>query len=555
MPDKTPTHWLLKPLSSMVRSRLFPGFVAIVGIDVLFIYIYQLIKAPISPDQVELYVLAAFPKAFPKAPLQLIYNFIEQSWIALVVCLLPAFLICIIRVRGLALLLPVGIASILAFSFWLYSDLHHYYGTAINSVQGEQPSYPAYIAKLVFIGASILSPPFFVRLYYGSSIMDRYVIRSLGTPFLLCLAAIVSIMIIMDLGDNGRDFMEAEASLPTVLQFYILQIPFMVVAVIDAALLLALLYALGKMSRSNEIVSMLGSGRSVLRLLAPLILVGAYCALVSLAFNYDWAPRAERLKDEMLQTLDEEDERSKRNKTDARNVAFKNTKDSRFWYMSRVPIDLTTGNKIRNIQIHEDNEDGSPGRQWYAKSASWESLGKSWFLYNGRYWEEPDSAGIPFDRLIIKGWTETPWLIQSNKIKPEYLGVRELASYLNTNAGFPERSLAKYRTTMHARFAVPFRCIVVVLIAAPLGIVYSRRGLLGGVAYAIFIFAAIFFLNSTFQKAGEGSYLAPFPAAWLANFIFAGVGAVLLYYRANNRDASALNPFKWLRRARASSFT
>ena len=33
-------------------------------------------------------------------------------------------------------------------------------------------------------------------------------------------------------------------------------------------------------------------------LLTPLILVGAYCTLVSLAFNYEWAPRAERLKAE-----------------------------------------------------------------------------------------------------------------------------------------------------------------------------------------------------------------------------------------------------------------
>jgi lipopolysaccharide export LptBFGC system permease protein LptF len=123
---------------------------------------------------------------------------------------------------------------------------------------------------------------------------------------------------------------------------------------------------------------------------------------------------------------------------------------------------------------------------------------------------------------------------------------------LNTDVDFSEKSLARYRTTMQSRFAVPFRCIVVVLIAAPLGIVYSRRGFLGGIAYAIFIFAGIFFLTSTFQTAGEGAYMPPVAAAWLANFLFAGVGAVLLYYRAKNRDPSALNPFKWFRRTRAT---
>ena len=543
-------RWLSTPLAGIVRSRLFPGFLAVIGIDLAFFYIYQLIQAPISPAEVDLYVDAAF---YPTAKADLIYSFIKESWIAVVVCLLPAFLVSIVRVRGPALLLPVGIASLLTFSFWLYSDLHLNYETALFSFQGEQPSYPAYIAKLVFIGLSILSPPMFILLYYRATIMDRYVVRCFGTPFLLCLTAIVSIMIIMDLGDNGKDFMEADGfNLLTVAVFYIKQLPFMIVAVIDAALLLSLLFALGKMSRANEIITMLGSGRGVLRILMPLILVGGYCALVSLAFNYEWAPRAERLKDEMLQTIDSEDEREKRNKTDSRNVGFKNVEDGRFWYMYRVPIDLTGGNKIRNLEIHETTADGRAGRQWYAKTAWWEPTGKSWFLYNGRYWDLPDSPGVPFDRLIIRGWTETPWLIQSDKIKPEFLGVRELISYLNTNAHFPERNLAKYRTTMQSRFAVPMRCLVVVLIAAPLGIVFSRRGLLGGVAYAIFIFAGIFFLTSTFQKSGEAGYMHPIPAAWLANLLFAGVGALLLYYRAKNRDASALNPLVWFRQARAS---
>ena len=221
-----------------------------------------------------------------------------------------------------------------------------------------------------------------------------------------------------------------------------------------------------------------------------------------------------------------------------------NHEDGRFWYMDRLPIDLGNNNKIRNIEIHEEDPEGRPSRQWYAKSAWWapplpgEASGGKWIFWDGRYWETPDSAGFPFDNLSVIGWTETPWLIQSDQIKPEFLGVRELAAYVNTNEGFSERRLAKYRTAMHARFAIPFRCVVVVLIAAPLGIVYSRRGLLGGVAYSIFIFAAIFFLTSTFMKAGEGGYLSPVAAAWMSNALFAGVGAVLLYYRARNRDVS-----------------
>lgn len=543
-----PTSRPLNPVSRLLHSRLLPGILAVIGIDCAFLFIFSMIRAPITAQDVDLFVDAAF---YPRSEAQLIFEFIHRSWIAVVAGLLPAFIVALARVRGPVLMLPITLASVLVFAYWLYADLHHNLPSAVSSLQGETPSMSAYVAKLVFIGLVILSPPVFTFIYYRVSIMDRYVVRSFGTPFLLCLSGIVSIMIIMDLGDNGGDFLEASADVMTVLQFYVIQIPFMIVSVIDASLLLALLYALGRMSRSNEIISMLGAGRGMLRVLLPLILVGCYCALVSLAFNYEWAPGAERLKDEMLQAIDEgQDSRS--NKTDARNVGYMNKEDRRFWYMDRLPIDLGSRNKIRNIEIHEEDADGRPGRQWYAKSAWWEPISKSWILSNGRYWETPDSAGVPFVSLLITGWNETPWLIQSDQIKAEFLGVRELAAYLNANAGFPERRLAKYRTSMHSRFAIPFRCVVVVLIAAPLGIVYSRRSLLGGVAYAIFLFAAIFFLTSTFMKAGEGGYLPPMTAAWLANALFAGVGAVLLYYRARNRDISDLNPMRWLQLRRST---
>ena len=506
---------LPQPIARLLRSRVLPGVLAVIGIDCAFLYIFWLIKSPISSEEVELYYNALLPEH--KAPL--IYDFVRKSFIVVVICLLPAFFLSLYRLRGSALLLPIFLASLLVFCYWLYADLHFNMKSAFVSIRGETPSLNAYIAKLVFIGLAILSPPIFAVLYFRASILDRYVVRSFGTPFLLCLFGIVSIMIIMDLGDNGGDFMEASASFLTVIQFYVIQIPYMIVSVIDAALLLALLYALGRMSRSNEIISMLGAGKSMLRILLPLFIVSIYCSLVSLAFNYEWAPRAERVKEEMLQTIDEEKGR-RSNKTDSREVGFVNKTDNRFWYMDRLPIDLSAQNRISNIEIHETDAQGKPFRQWYAKKSFWEPIGQTWVFYDGRYWDVPDSAGTPFRRMFVTGWRETPWLIQSDQIKPEFLGVRELVAYTNEGENVPQKRMLKYESTMHSRFSIPFRCFIVALIAAPLGIVYSRRGLLGGVAYSIFIFAAIFFLTSSFLKAGEAGIVSPMLAAWLANLIF-----------------------------------
>ena len=237
-----------RPLARLLRSRLLPGILAVIGIDCAFLYIFFLIKAPITADDVELFVNAAF---YPQSEAELIFGFIEKCWIAVMLSLIPAFIVSLIRLRGPALLLPITITSVLVCSFWLYADLHYNLQSAVVSLNGETPSFNAYVAKLVFIGIAILSPPVFTFIYYRASIMDRYVVRVFGTPFLLTLTGIVSIMIIIDLGDNGGDFMDASANFGTVLRFYVIQIPFMLVSVVDASLLLSLLYALGRMSRSN----------------------------------------------------------------------------------------------------------------------------------------------------------------------------------------------------------------------------------------------------------------------------------------------------------------
>ena len=65
---------------------------------------------------------------------------------------------------------------------------------------------------------------------------------------------------------------------------------------------------------------------------------------------------------------------------------------------------------------------------------------------------------------------------------------------MHFNADFPATLLAPFRTHLQYRFALPWTCLVVVCIAAPLGIGYSRRGVLSSVAAAVFL---VFSINSS----------------------------------------------------------
>ncbi len=136
----------------------------------------------------------------------------------------------------------------------------------------------------------------------------------------------------------------------------------------------------------------------------------------------------------------------------------------------------------------------------------------------------------------ITGWSETPERIASSRMVPEYLSVPELRDYLDYNADFPRDQLAPFATHLQYRFALPWVCILVVFLAAPMGIVYSRRGILGGVAIAIALFFLLVISSSLAIALGKGDRITPLEAAWAPLGVFLLIGFILLWFRSTARD-------------------
>src|SRR5438046_3099107 len=122
--------------------------------------------------------------------------------------------------------------------------------------------------------------------------------------------------------------------------------------------------------------------------------------------------------------------------------------------------------------------------------------------------------------LMIEHWSETPFRLSSANVQAESLSVPELHEYLHFNADFPPTLLAPFRTHLQYRLALPWTCLVVVCIAAPLGIGYSRRGVLSSVAAALFPVFSIYFLANLFLAPGEGDRVSPSFAAWMPSLCF-----------------------------------
>jgi lipopolysaccharide export LptBFGC system permease protein LptF len=287
------------------------------------------------------------------------------------------------------------------------------------------------------------------------------------------------------------------------------------------------------MSRTNEIISMLGAGLSVTRILMPLFAVGLLLVGVTAYFNYEQAPHAAMNKKQMLKDV----KRDRPKEPGLSGHLYRNREDLRTWYMKRIEQGK---NQIFEVQIVQQNEEDDIIAQYYARNANYNPATQEWVLNNGMYVqmdkERRETSKEMFEVRKIEGWKETPWRIASSVMNPDYLSVPELQDYLKFNHDFPEARLAPYRTQLAYRYALPWVCLLVIFLAAPMGIVYSRRGILGGVAVAIGLFFSLVFVSSLFIAFGKGNRISPVVAAWGPMVAFFGIGLWLLWYRSTNRD-------------------
>lgn len=490
----------------------------------------------------------AFPGQYDVMP---VFNFVRDHWFLAMWLMLPALIVSLMRFKIKRPTLAVFIASLMVFVAWIAGEVAQS-NESLLELQGVEVSFLTSMFRMILIGSLILSPPLLMWMYGRTALLDRYLLRQFLLPFTFCFVGFIAIWLIMDLADNGGDFGKAKASFADIAKFYIVQIPQIVVLITPVTLLLATLYSLGKMSKTNEIISMLSAGKSLARVLRPIFFVGIYASLVTLALNFEWAPEAEGMKDSIHENITS----SKSGDIGVRNQFYRNRGEGRSWFVDTIPFNLSE-QSIKNVQVREEDADGEMKTAYFARKARWYP---DHVVFGKGAWRFIECIILHFDTpgqatpdpqpedLYISGWDETPWKLSSGNITPEHLGVPALGFHIKTNQNQPANILSRYRTHWHARWAVPWNCFVIVLIAAPLGIVHSRRGALGGVAACILVFFASLFLGNFFLAVGQGNRMPAFLAAWATNFIFAAIGLYLLYSRSQNRDLPKLNPFRLLKR-------
>lgn len=382
------------------------------------------------------------------------------------------------------------------------------------------------------LGILCLLPASAAWLYRFSGTLDRYMARQFISAFGLCMGALLAVMLLTDLQNNISDFREADNTQQVILSYYSIHLPAVFVFLLPYVLLLALLYCLGKMSRHQEIVAMIQTGRGVFRIVMPLLAAGVFSSLVCLIYNYHWGPWSEGHKDLIVDVA--KDGQADR----ARSVLYRDADSRRVWLVGAFPYQFEKTGELRNVTIRSFNTGGHPTTKLEADSATWSRTEKHW-TFTGVQLIDLQASPVPIrvktGDTITRRWQETPWQIVKPGLDQSHLGIPDLNSWLRANEGVEWTNRRPYLTQWHYRFAQPVICLITILIAAPLGIVFSRRGIGGGVSIALFLCAGMLFSSSFFLTFGEAGHLPPALAAWSTNILFALVALYLFNRRLTGR--------------------
>jgi lipopolysaccharide export system permease protein len=123
--------------------------------------------------------------------------------------------------------------------------------------------------------------------------------------------------------------------------------------------------------------------------------------------------------------------------------------------------------------------------------------------------------------------SEGPLYFSKESRNIEDMSIRESWEYIHRvqSGGF---GVGKELVEFNWKFSFPFGCVMMVLIGGPLS-AFSRRNILITSFLLAFLGTLIYYVILYFcYTLGKNEVLNPFLAAWMGNFIFAGLSAFLL---------------------------
>lgn len=365
---------------------------------------------------------------------------------------------------------------------------------------------------------------------------DRHLLREWLQILGFVLAATCGLLVVSVLYDDFQHLRDLGARGATFWRYLLIRMPSFLTIVLPLALLVSLLYALGKLHRANELTAMRAAGVGFLRLTAPIWIVGLLCCALAWWLNttvVPWSVEESRTMKESLQFRQESAKAVPPDRIGAVNsVAFDNPLARRMWFFNRYSKATQRGYGVSVSQLDAARREVS---RIVAAEAWFDRARHGWSFVAGRVLtfapESGENTGSkPFAELFMANYREEPDLMLLIDRKPSSLSLwelRRLVDYLEL-----ERSpkLPAYAVHYYGLIADVVGPLLVIAMAIPFAVSGVRVNPAVGVSKSIGLFFLYYIFVSFGTTLATRGIVEPMIAAGIPHLAMAAL-ALWLFAR------------------------
>lgn len=352
-------------------------------------------------------------------------------------------------------------------------------------------------------------------------IIDRYIGKLFLGYFLAGIIVFVTIFLAVDAISFG--FRYADAGFSAILRFYLYYMPTIIYQMVPVACLLATVFVISTLNRSNELVAIYSSGFGLLRIAAPVLAIVGCISILSFFMGDQIIPRTQQKKNYVEYV-----------EIKKRPGLYSTVNTNKIWYRSE--------NVLFNIKTLDAQNARAQGITLYYFDASWNLIqlitagavkmnGSQWNLEDGSVTLFSTESSFPLSKTFgqkMLVMNEDVADIQSSSNSSETMSLRSLGKFIDRNKEAGLNTL-RYEVDYYAKFGFASSALVMSLLGIPFSV---RRQRSGGYALSIGVCLALAFvfwvLYSSGLALGQHGHLPPIIAAWSPSLFMGAVGVWLL---------------------------
>ncbi len=422
------------------------------------------------------------------------------------------------------------------------------------------------------------------RRWFPLPKLDGYILREFLIKYSVLLLVFVILFILSDVYRDISDFLEADASLSSIVSYLAYKLPGNIRFILPISMLLGCMWTMATFGKNMEITAMRASGVSLFRCGGSIFLVGLAVTGINIYFNEALVPRTERQAE-----IIREEAANKRRFTSSL-LAFRSSDRQRHWLFSKLDqggirenVTLKTfwtepmvreivlspeggdvADMVRKVfrgradrllslprpELEKQLLDELRGRKvdFYAARVGFDRKTGRWRFEEGKFvsYDRNDETrfeasrgtsamhdDIAFRAVGFSDIPETPEDILNSVKEKDDLPTWVIWDLVRRTPDMPDRVYSIYMTVFYYRLAFPWSCFLAVFLGIPLATKNERTGSLMAIITAVGLIVIYIVVAQVFLVLGKGGILNPMFAGLAPTAGFILCGAARIFFDRN----------------------